>query len=125
MIPAEMLDFSRYRVQIQSALDYAGDTHTVDDVADMIAAGRAFLWPGPASVIVTELVEHPRQKLLHFFLAAGVRRELAAMTPYILAWGRSQGCTRASLVGRKGWQRTFLKDTGWAVSDLVIMERAL
>lgn len=119
------LDFSRYKRHISSALVYAGDTHSADDVLAMIAAGALTGWPGPDSVIVTEVITYPRQKLLHFFLAAGVRRELAAMTPHILDWGRSQGCTRASLVGRKGWQRTFLRDTGWTVSNHVLMETDL
>jgi tRNA A37 threonylcarbamoyladenosine synthetase subunit TsaC/SUA5/YrdC len=91
----------------------------------MVAAGHAQFWPGPESLIVTETIAYPRRKHLHFFLAAGVRRELQAMTPYILDEGRSQGCTKATLIGRKGWQRTFLRDTGWTVSDLVLMERDL
>jgi hypothetical protein len=97
----------------------------VDDVQEMITAGRAHLWPGPASAIVTELVSYPRQRHLHFFLAAGVRRELEAMTPLLLQWGREQGCTKATLVGRPGWQRTFLKDTGWRVRPLIYMETDL
>ena len=116
---------SRYNRYLALALAHAGDTHSVADVHAMIAAGHAQLWPGPASVIVTEIITHPRQRLLNFFLAAGVRRELEAMTPIVLDWGRAQGCTRATLVGRKGWQRTFLARDGWRVSDLIIMEKDL
>lgn len=121
----ELLDISRFRPHISAALAYSGGTHQYEDVAEMIAAGRANLWPGPESVIVTEVIQHPREKHLHFFLAAGNRRELAAMHPLVCDWGRAQGCTKASLVGRKGWQRTFLAGAGWRVSDLILMERAL
>jgi hypothetical protein len=41
------------------------------------------------------------------------------MRPLIESWGKSVGCTRVTLAGRKGWAKTFLKDEGyspqWAV----------
>lgn len=122
---SELLALSHFRSHIEAALSHGSATHTYEDVAEMVAAGHAQFWPGPASVVVTETIAHPQAKRLHFFLAAGVRRELEAMTPGILDWGRSVGCTRATLMGRKGWTRTFLKDTGWNASDLVLMEKAL
>lgn len=116
---------SRYRRHISDALSHASATHAYDDVARMVSAGLMQYWPGPASIVVTETIDHPQARLLHFFLAAGVRAELEAMTPLILDWGKSRGCTRATLIGRKGWQRTFLKDTGWRTSDLIFMEKDL
>jgi hypothetical protein len=35
------------------------------------------------------------------------------MRPLIEQWGKSIGCSRVSLAGRKGWERTFLKDEGY------------
>lgn len=117
-----VVDFSRFRAHIQSALDHAGDTHSVDDVEQMVAAGHAQFWPGPASLVITETITHPQKKLLHFFLAAGVRHELDAMTPHLLDYGRSIGCHRATLVGRKGWTRRL---PDWQASDLVLMSKEL
>lgn len=116
------LPISRSRGYIVQALAYAGDTHTADDVLASIAAGRMTLWPGPASAIVTEIADYPRQRHLHFFLAAGDRRELDAMTPVILDWGKGLGCTKATLIGRKGWSRSL---PGWRTSPLVMMEKDL
>lgn len=120
--PNVLLDISPYRAHISAALRYAGDTHSVDDVAAMIDAGHAQLWPGPSSLIVSEIVVSPRHKTLHFFLAAGRLAEVKALSKIVLDWGRQQGCTRASLVGRKGWSRVLPE---WSVSDLILMQRAL
>lgn len=116
------LPVSRSREYIASALVHAGETHSADDVLDMIAAGHATLWPGPASVIVTEVIDHPKARLLHFFIAAGDRSEIDRMTPIILEWGRGLGCTKATLIGRRGWSRSL---PGWRVSPLVMMEKDL
>jgi hypothetical protein len=122
----KVVDFSDYRTHIEAALGFAGDTHSAADVAAMIEAGHAHFWPGPSSVVVTEFHCYPRRKVLHFWLAAGNAHELAQMEPVILGWGKRQGCTQASLVGRKGWTRSFLTaSSGWTVSPLVLMEKAL
>jgi hypothetical protein len=113
-----------YRAQIEAALVYSGHSHTFEDVAAMVAAGTAQFWGGPTSVIVTEIVQEPQHKVLHFFLAGGNLAELEQMTPLIEQWGRERGCVRASLIGRKGWDRTFLKRQGWH-NGLVVLEKDL
>ncbi len=129
MTPYEKsLELIRLRPHIEAALGYGDDTHTFADVQEMVAAGRAVLWPGPAgssTCVVTETVLDPRRKSLHFFLAAGRMAELEIMTPFILDWGKSEGCSHATLVGRKGWQRSFLARSGWNVSPIVLMSKAL
>ncbi|MDE2022306.1 MAG: hypothetical protein KGI71_05355 [Patescibacteria group bacterium] len=121
----ETLDLSPYRAHLEAALAYAEYSHTFEDIVALVASGTAQAWPGPASIIVTEIVDHPRRRLLHFFLAAGSLTELEAMTPLILAWGKSQGCAAATLIGRKGWARSFLTDDAWVVRPDVLMERVL
>lgn len=103
----------RCRKYIEDALEYSGGTHTFDDVAAGVLKGEFQLWHHDNAAIVTEIVVYPRLKDLHFFLAGGNLDELQQMTPIIEDWGRSVGCTRVSLAGRKGWQRTFLKDRGY------------
>jgi hypothetical protein len=119
------LDISAARPHIEAALAYAGGTHTLADVEAAIQAGDAQLWSGPNSCIVTEIDRQPRTTTLNFFLAGGRMAELEAMTPGILAWGEEQGCATARFLGRRGWLRTFLSDTGWVDTGLVIMERPL
>lgn len=113
-----------YRTYIEDALAYAGGTHTFEDIRDAVTAGTLQFWPGVTSAIVTEVIDTPRKRSLHFFLAGGNLAELEAMTPGILDWGREQGCTVAGLTGRRGWERTFLARTGW-VPTLVLFEKPL
>ena len=108
-----MTDIERLRPEIEKALKYSLNTHTFDDVVELVQQARMQLWPGKSSVIVTEIVLHPQQKCLNYFLAAGEMDELALMTPMIESWGKGLGCTRVTLAGRKGWQRTFLAKTGY------------
>jgi hypothetical protein len=106
-------EFERCAPYLAAALEYSGGTHTVQDVAEMIQQGRAQFWPGFRSAIVTEINEYPQIKILNCFLAAGDLREIELMTPYIENWGKLAGCKRVTLVGRRGWEKTFLKDSGY------------
>ena len=105
------------------ALSYAG-THRIGDIELGVAEGRFQQWLGADSCIITELLQTPLRKTLHFFLAEGNLTELQAMVPGILSWARQQGCTHASLVGRKGWLRSFVRDFGFTESG-VLMEAEL
>ena len=117
-----MSDFEhlkRLRHHVEAALEYSGGTHNFDDVAEMVGDHRLQLWPASNSVVLTEIIVYPRLKNLHYFLAGGDLDELSRMRPMIESWGKSIGCTRVTLAGRKGWAKTFLKDEGyspqWAV----------
>ena len=86
-----------YAEDLQKALDLGGEAYTIQDIEDMIATGKAQMWPGEASVIITEIISYPRAKHLHLFLAGGNLEQLESMLPAILAWGEAQHCYRASL----------------------------
>lgn len=113
-----------YQKQIEAALGYSGGTHSFEDVVLEVENGTLQFWPGPHSVIITEIQEHPQKRILHFFLAGGNLAEIQRMVPLIEDWGREQGCTTASLAGRKGWERTFLQHSGWK-PKLVLMSKDL
>lgn len=115
---------SDYRQQIEAALKYCGGSHTFDDVQSGVARGDQQAWPGLNSIIITEIHQAPQQRILHFFLAGGNSVELEAMLPLIEEWGRGEGCTHATLFGRKGWTRSFLPKHDWK-ETLVVMEKEL
>jgi hypothetical protein len=119
-----MTALADYRRQIEDALVYSGHSHTYDDVLAMVEAGKAQAWFGATSIIITEIVLEPQFKVLNYFLAGGNLAELEAMLPLVEAWGREHGCKKATLVGRKGWERTFLKRQGWT-NGLVVLDKNL
>lgn len=118
------VSLSQYAEHVYKALDFGGNVYTIEDVEQMIREGKAQIWPGATSVIVTEIIQYPRGKSIHLFLAGGNLQELEEMLPPIIEWGREQGCDRASLSGRRGWERSFLRDQGWKAT-LVIMEKEI
>lgn len=119
-----MITLEEARPFLQKALDLAGNTHTIEDLQAMIDEGRVIFWPGINSAVITEIIEYPQKRTLHFFLAGGNLAELEAMYPAIEAWGKEQGCTTASTSGRPGWERTFLKREGW-IPRTVVMTKEL
>jgi hypothetical protein len=112
MSDQEQLD--RLRHHVEAALEYSGGTHDFEDVVQMVEGHRLQLWPAKDSVVLTEIIDYPRLKNLHYFLAGGDLDELSRMRPLIESWGKSIGCTRVTLAGRRGWAKTFLKDEGYS-----------
>lgn len=106
-------ELARCRKVIEEALQYTGGTHTFEDVVAAVLGNRFQFWPGAESAVVTEVLVYPRMRELHYFLAGGNSRELDAMRPMIEAWGKSVNCTRVSLSGRKGWNKSFLIAAGY------------
>jgi len=106
-------DFERLRHHVAAALEYSGGTHKVEDFVEGLVGGRFQFWPGRGSAVVTSIIVYPQLKGLHYFLAVGDLDELALIRPLIGPWCTSLCCSRVSLAGRKGWERTFLKDEGY------------
>jgi hypothetical protein len=104
----------RLRHHVEAALEYSGGTHDFEDVVQMVEDHRLQLWPAKDSVVLTEIIDYPRLKNLHYFLAGGDLDELSKMRPLIESWGNTIGCTRVTLAGRRGWAKTFLKDEGYS-----------
>ena len=104
----------RLRQHVEAALEYSGGTHQFEDVLEMVEKNKLQVWPATQSIVLTEIIVYPRLKNLHYFLAGGDLDELSRMRPMIESWGKSLGCTRVSLAGRRGWAKTFLKDEGYS-----------
>jgi hypothetical protein len=111
------------RAHIEAALDAGGNTHTFDDVRDMILQGRCQLWHGPNGCAVTEIVVYPRKKALHVFLAGGEMAQIIDMMASAEAWGKAQGCDHMTISGRLGWKKV-LADHGFC-PVLITLEKPL
>lgn len=108
------LEFERCKPWIAAALEYSGGTHTIEHIRESVLRGDLQLWPGDKSAVVTEIEQYPLKRILNFFLAGGDIAELERMGPGIEQWAKEKwGCSSAKLTGRQGWQRTFLRGSGY------------
>ena len=102
--------------RLQQALEYAGPTHRLDDLVQMLRADpngeRIKLFENQGGVIVAEIDHYPLRKAVNFWLVAGELRDCLALEHDVLPWGIEHGCTVATGVGRPGWGRAAAK-TGW------------
>ncbi len=85
-----------------------GKTHNKEDIWREIAEGRAQLHPLPHAAMLTTIEQYPAGlKEIKGWLAGGDLREIVAYEPVLAAWGKEIGCTRASIVGRRGWMKAM------------------
>lgn len=110
--------------ELQEALQHSGGTHTVKDVARMVLNEEAQLWVEGDGLIVTEIEQYPQGPVLNFWLAAGEMNDVLAQLPEIYEWGREVGCEKATMTGRRGWERVLAHD-GWERTPLVHFKRDL
>ncbi len=97
---------------------------SVDSVYSWLMAGKFQLWVvregnDTLAALVTEIRNYPTGlRTFNVMLLGGVFREKwLHLWPELANWARAQGCTRAELVGRKGWERV-LKDWNWTMIDM-------
>jgi len=105
------------------ALSHGGETYTLGDVADLIDAGKAQVWRADRAMIVTQINDAPRKRVLHFWLATGKLKDVITLSEEVIEWGRTKGCTMATLSGRRGWVKA-LADHGWS-EQLTVMGREI
>ena len=98
---------SSARKYIQDALDHCGNTHTVDDVLQMVEDGKAQLHVGNRCAVVTQEMDFPAGRQLHYWLAGGDLKELKEIEKRVSENAKKNGCTQASIIGRRGWGKTL------------------
>ena len=110
------IDIYAYKVLINSAIPYTNGTHTLDDVCLAILSGKLKLWTALGACIVSEFVQYPRKRFLHYFLIAGDLNEIIAMQPDIIEFARKNNCDAISGLGRPGWEK-ITKRLGWDIHE--------
>ena len=53
---------------LDSALQFAGGSHTTADIDRAVESGQLQRWDGERSTIITELKQTPQQRILLYFL---------------------------------------------------------
>ena len=112
-------EWLRCRHWIEAALPYARGTHTIEDIETGIGNGQFIFWSGSKCAVITEILNYPRKRVLHYFLLGGNLRELVEfMEPRITVWAKLNGCTAVTGAGRAGFERVFAKsgfEPAWRV----------
>lgn len=81
---------------------------TPEQVRAELMAGRAQLWLGKQSCVLTKVLEN-HQRIFHIWSAAGDLNEILSLLPGGEAWARGQGCSVMSVNTRRGWSRPLRK----------------
>tara|TARA_B100000900_G_C20095469_1_gene519810 strand:+ start:139 stop:519 length:381 start_codon:yes stop_codon:yes gene_type:complete len=110
-----------YRFLIESALDFSGDTHDYADIVAGVKNMTMFFWPAEKSCLVTEIVQYPKKRALHVFLAAGDLSEIKGMEPSLQEFAKNLKCDAISLTGRNGWKRT-LNNMGYKPAHITMVK---
>ena len=102
-------DADRCKKWIVDALKYAHNSHTFEQVIEIVKRGDAQLWAFKDSAIVTEIINYPQRRTLRFWLAGGNLETLLEVEPKIRKWSILYNCKAVEIIGRKGWGKV-LKD---------------
>jgi len=98
---------NRCRKWIIDALRYAHNSHTYEQVIDIVKRGDAQLWALKDSAIVTEIIDYPQRRTLRFWLAGGNLKTLLEVEPKIRKWSILYRCRAVEIIGRKGWEKVM------------------
>lgn len=98
-------EFERCADYIVAALEYAGHSHTLQDVWQAVTNKRAAFFPLEKSAIVVEIVDYPQRATCRIWLAGGDMEELIEAEKNVCDWARELGCDSMEIIGRRGWER--------------------
>jgi len=96
------------REPLERAIAEAGGITDFDGVYNDVLSGRMQVFSGGHSIVLVEVQQYRCAKVLQLCYGAGALDEMEPWLDAILEWGRSQGCTKVVMLGRRGWARSFL-----------------
>ena len=93
---------------IKKVLDKTDLWYSLEDIFAGLSKAKMQLWTSYSekqmeSICITQIMIHPRQKILEIILHAGNNKNSFQFLEPIEAWGKSQGCDKIYFKGRKGW----------------------
>jgi len=124
MTQALASQFARLAPLIAEAVALGAETTTEAALAEVLS-GRAQLWPGEGSFLITQCVQaDDGTRAIHAWLGGGILSELAELRPGVEAFGRAMGAQFATIDGRPGWRR-FYEKAGYRLDDDGVLRKAL
>lgn len=102
-------EFDRCAPWLEAAIVRGGAAQSLEDVFYGVTTGAMQFWPGHRSAMVTELHHHPNGSIECFvLLGGGDIAELEVMLRDVERFAAANSATVVSVLGRRGWERTFL-----------------
>lgn len=84
-----------------------------------VAGGAWRCWDNEDAAILAEIRTYPSGlREVHGVAAAGDLAAIIELIPLAVEWGRANGCARAVIESRPGWQRALPKD--WEVHQVAM-----
>lgn len=114
-------DLKKYKLDIEKALEYGGNSHSFDDIVGQVLQGRLHFYPLENSFVIMEVHKYPNFNVYHGFLAGGKLEEIIAFQDTLVGNAKQLNCKGISISGRRGWEKA-LKPLGWRhqLSHLVL-----
>ena len=106
---------------IESALKREG-CFSVDDIQERLHWKQAQAWSSGGSVAVTEVLNHPLQRVLNLWLIGGDLETILNHETDVMEWAKKVGCQSAQMSGRVGWEKVVPEN--WEKHS-IIMKRSL
>jgi len=101
-----------WQEKIEEALRRAGNTHSFNDIAQEVIVGAAHFYDYGDCCILMKVIQFPRFKNYHCFIACGNMESLMQKQEDIRKVAKELGCKEMTINGRPGWSRV-LKENGW------------
>lgn len=107
-IPAA--EWERCALWLEAALHRGGDTLTMEQVRERVQSGQYWFWPAASAAAITQVILGPKKEF-NVLLAGGDMETLEQMLVSMEQAARQIGCALITVLGRRGWERTFLCQT--------------
>lgn len=84
------------------------DRYPATFIDGMVQSGLWRCWGTDGAAILAEIRTYPSGvKEVHGIAAAGDLHEIISLIPFAENWGRDNGCDRAVIESRAGWERAL------------------
>lgn len=100
-------EWDRCAPWLDAALHRGGDTLTLNDVFDRVQRGLYHFWPAEDAAAVTQIIPGKRTEF-NVLLGGGNMDTLKPMLEEMERFARAAGCVLMTILGRRGWERTFV-----------------
>ena len=95
---------------------------STDDIQERLHWRQAQAWASEGSVAITEVFNHPLQKVLNLWLIGGDLKTILKHEDGVMNWAKTMGCKSAQMSGRVGWEKVVPEH--WNKHS-IIMKRSL